>query len=148
EVPSLIPFQVRFVEKNPHQLGNRQRRVRIVELDGGFFRKRGPIGVAVPEAPYEVGERAGHEKIFLHEAQPLPHARGIVRVKYPREGFGRESLSHRADEISVAEDLKFEVIVRMGGPEAKRVDRFAAVTDYGPIKGDADQGRWPANDRA
>ena len=148
EVPGLIPSEVRVVEQNPHQLGDRQRRVRVVELDGDFFGKRVPIGVAAPEAPHEIGQRAGHQKIFLHEAQPLPDAGGVVRIKYPREGFGFERLGHRADEIAVAERLKVEVIGRLRGPKAKRVDGLAAVTDHGPIKGDADQTGGLANDRS
>src|SRR5262249_13111081 len=91
---------------------------------------------------------AGHEKILLHEAQPLPDVRGVVRVKYPREGFGRERLSHRTDEIAVTEYLKVEVIGCLRSPEAKRVDGLAAITDYRPIKGDTDQAGLLANNRA
>src|SRR5262245_6048896 len=68
EVPSLVPFQMCVVEQNPHQLGHRHRRMCIVELDSGLFRKRSPVSVAAPEAPHEIGQRAGHEKIFLHES--------------------------------------------------------------------------------
>ena len=47
-----------------------------------------------PEAAHEVGQRAGDQKILLHEAQALPHGRGIVGIEDPREGFGRERLGH------------------------------------------------------
>ena len=73
KIPSLVPTEVRFVEQNPHQLRNRHRRVRIVELDGDFLGKRAPVGVALPEAPHEIGQRAGDEKILLHKTQSLPH---------------------------------------------------------------------------
>ena len=53
--------------------GTAMRRVRVVELDGDLFRQRAPVGVRFAEAPHEVGQRAGDQKIFLHEAQPLPH---------------------------------------------------------------------------
>ena len=121
--------------------------MRIVELDGDFFRKCSPVRVAAPEAPYEVSQRAGHEKILLQEAQPLPHARRVVRVKHPREGFGRERLSHRADEITMTEHLKVEVVRCIRSPEAKRVDGLAAITDHRPIKRYAEQAGRLANDR-
>jgi len=59
---------MRVVEQNPHQLRYRHRRVGIVQLDGDLFWKHAPIGVAAPETPYEIGQRAGDQKIFLHEA--------------------------------------------------------------------------------
>ena len=68
EAPGLIPSEMRVIQQDAHQLGDRQRRMRIVELDGDFFRKRAPIGVALPEAAHEIGQRAGDEKILLHEA--------------------------------------------------------------------------------
>ena len=115
------------------------RRVGIVELDGDFLGKRAPVGVAAAEAPHEVGQRAGHQEILLHEAQPLPHARGVVGIQYPGERFGRERLGQRADEIAAAESLKVEVIRGRGGPEPKRVDGLAAVADHGAVERDADQ---------
>src|SRR5262249_26343646 len=38
EVPGLIPPEMRLVEQDPHQLGDGNGGMRIVELDGGPFR--------------------------------------------------------------------------------------------------------------
>ena len=123
------------------------RRVRIVELDGDLLGQGAPVGVALPEAPHEIGQRAGDEKIFLHKAQSLPHARGVVGIQDPRQRFGLERLGQRADEIAAAEFLKVEVIVRRRGPEPERIDGLAAVTHHGTIERNADQtgrtGRGP-----
>ena len=104
-----------------------------------FLGERSPIGIALAETPHEIGERAGHQKILLHKSQALPHARGIVRIEHPRQRFGLERLRHRADEITVAELLKIEVIRRRRGPQAERVDGLAAVAHHGTIEGNADQ---------
>ena len=80
--------------------GTAMRRVRVVELDGDLLGQRAPVGVAAPEAPHEVGQRAGDEEILLHEAQALAHARGVVGVEHARERFGRERLGQRADEVA------------------------------------------------
>ena len=53
-----------------------------------------------PEAPHEVGQRAGDEEIFLHEAQPLPHARRVVGIEHAGQRFGGERLGQRADEVA------------------------------------------------
>jgi hypothetical protein len=68
EVPGLVPTQVRVIEQYAQQLGHRQRRVRIIELDGDVLRQRAPVGVPAPEAPHQIGQRTGDEKILLHEA--------------------------------------------------------------------------------
>ena len=49
------------------------RRVRIVELDGDFLGERAPVGVGLPEAAHEIGQRASNEKVLLHEAQSLSY---------------------------------------------------------------------------
>ena len=147
QIPGFVPAQFGFVEQNPHQFGNGHRRMRIVQLDGHFVRQRVPIGVGSAETAHQIGERAGDEKIFLHESQPLPHARGVVGIKHARERIGRKRLGQRADEIAAAEFLEIEVVRRGRGPQPQRIDRFSAVADDRPIEGNADQARRPAGNR-
>ena len=75
-------------------------------------------------------------------------ARRVVGIQDPRQRFGLERLGQRADEIAAAEFLKVEVVVCRRSPEAERIDGLAAVTHHGTIEGNADQTRWPADDRA
>jgi hypothetical protein len=63
----LIPFQVRLVEQDPHQLGDGEGRVCVVELDGDLLGKRAPVGVAPAESPDQIRQRASDEKVLLHE---------------------------------------------------------------------------------
>ena len=95
------------------------RRMRIVELDRDLVGKRAPVGVAAPEAPHDIGQRAGDEEILLHKAQPLPQAGRIVGIQHARQRFGGQLLRKRAHEIAVAEFLKVKVVRRGGGPQPK-----------------------------
>ena len=113
-----------------------------------FSGQRVPIGVAAPESPHKIGQRAGDQEILLHEAQSLPRGRGVVRIEHSREGFGRERFGQGADEIAAAESLKVEVVRRRRGPEPKRIDGLAAVAHHRAIKRDADQTRRLADDCA
>ena len=106
QVPGLVPAEMRVVQQNPHQLRNGHGRVRVVQLDRDFLGKDVPVGVAAPEAPHEIGQRAGDQEILLHKAQPLPHARGIVGIEHAGQRFGRECLGQGAHEIAAAELLK------------------------------------------
>src|SRR5207245_550761 len=56
QVPGLVPSQVRLVEQDPHQLGDGEGRVRVVELDGDLLGKRAPVGVAPTESPDQIGQ--------------------------------------------------------------------------------------------
>ena len=98
-----------------------------------------PIGIAAPETPDQIGQRAGDQEILLHEAQALPMAGRIIGIQHPRQRFGSECLGQRADEIAAAELLKIEVIRRGRGPQPKRVDGLAAVSDDRTIIWNADQ---------
>ncbi len=108
-VPCLVPTKVSIVKKDPHQLRNRHGGMGIVELNGNFIGKRVPI-VADAEAAYQIGERTGDEEIFLHEAQRLASACGIVGIEDAGDGFGRQGLRESAHEIATAEFLKVKVI--------------------------------------
>jgi hypothetical protein len=39
--PRLVPVESVLIDKKPHQLGDRDRRVRVIELHGPFFMKGG-----------------------------------------------------------------------------------------------------------
>ncbi len=147
EVPRLIPSEARLVEQDAHQLGDGQRRVGIVELDGDLLGQRAPVVIGAPEPSDQIGERAGDEKVLLHEPQPLALGGRVIGVEHPSERLGRERLRQRADELAMAERLEIEVVGRGGLPEAQRVDRLAAIAHHWPIERPANQRGRPAHDR-
>src|SRR5207253_55814 len=71
EVPGFVPTKVSLVQKNAHQLGDGEGRVRVVELDGHLVGQGVPVAVAAAEAGDNVGQRTGNQKVLLAEAQPL-----------------------------------------------------------------------------
>ena len=71
EIPGLVPSELRLVEEDPHQLRDRERRVRVVQLHRDFVGQRGPVVAGGAEAANRVGDRAGHQEVLLQEAQPL-----------------------------------------------------------------------------
>ena len=68
-----------------------------------FSGKRAPIVVVAAEAAHEIGQRAGDEEVFLHEAQRLAHAGGIVGIEHAGDRLGSQRLRQCADEIAAAE---------------------------------------------
>ncbi len=148
EAPGLIPFQVCLVQQEPHELGNGNRGVRVVELDSDFLGQRVPIVVVATKPADEVREGTGDQEIFLHETQTLPPGGRVIRIEYAGQARRLERLRDRTDELAVAEFLEIKIVRGTGSPEAQRVDRPASVTHDRPIVGYADEVRRLAHDRS
>ena len=101
QVPGLVPAEPGLVEQDAHQLGDGQRGVRVVELDGDLVGQGRPVVAAPAEAADDVGQRAGDEEVLLHEPQPLAGAawsrrgRGRGSASRPRPCRGRRRRSRR-----------------------------------------------------
>ncbi len=119
----------------------------VVQLDRHVVGQCVPVGVPTPEAADEVGQRAGDEEVLLHEAEPLPHRRRIVRIEDAGQRLGPEALGQRADEVAVAELLEVEIVPGPRRPEPERVDRLPAIADDGTVERHADQRRRSPGDR-
>ena len=90
--------------------------MRVVQLDRDLVGKQPPIAIPAMEAAYQIGQRAGHQKIFLHKTQRLSDCGAVVGIQHPRQGFRRESSGQRADKIAAAEFLEIEIIGRRRRP--------------------------------
>ena len=54
EIPGFVPFKAMLVDQDTHQLGNRDGRVRVVQLDCDFVRQRVEAVVILGEAIQDV----------------------------------------------------------------------------------------------
>src|SRR5512133_1528232 len=111
----------------------------IVELNGDFLRQLVPIFIAPPETPHQVSQRTSDQKKLLYESQALPHARRVIRIKNPSQGFCRQHLGDRTDKVAMAEHFEIDVILRRGRPQSKSIDALSPVTDHWPVERHADQ---------
>ena len=101
EVPGFVPAEVCLVEQDPHQLGDGERRVRVVELNGDMIGQLGPTDVAFAKARQDVLQRAADQEVFLQEPQAPARLGGIVWIQHARQRFGGDVADHGADEIAV-----------------------------------------------
>src|SRR5271166_1100397 len=86
------------------------------------------------KAPYQIGQRTSNQEVFLHEAQRLADARGIIGIKHAGQGLGCQGFRKSAHEVASAEFLKIEIIRRRGGPQSQCIDVLASIADYRPVK--------------
>ena len=82
DAPRRVPLHGVFVQKNAHQLDDRDCRVRVVELDGDLVGEVAPRVGGLAEVPaQDVAQRTGDKEILLHEPQLLARLALVVRIK-------------------------------------------------------------------
>ena len=128
-VPRDVPVEALLVEEDAHELGDDERRVRVVELDEHLVRQRVPAVVRLAEAAEDVPQRARDEEVLLAQAQLLALGRVVVRIQHLREVLGKHLLLDRLDVRALVEVREVEVVNGLRAPEAQRVDRLVVADD-------------------
>jgi len=129
DFPCFVPFQVFFVEQDAHHFGDRNCRVRVVQLDGDLFGEELPFAlVELLETLDDVLQRCRAEEVLLLKAEFLTVHGGVVRVENLRNCFGEFHVLHGSDVVTVVEVAKTEVISGLGAPEAEVVHGIVLVT--------------------
>ena len=108
DVPSGVPFHQMIVHQQPHQFGDRERRVRIVQLHRELLRKAIQCLIALQVQPDHVLKRAGYEKILLFQPQ-FASLRGLViGVKNLGDIFRLDLVVYRTVIITGIEETEVE----------------------------------------
>ena len=147
--PGVVPAQVVLVHEQPHQLGDGQDRVGVIELDGVEL---GEAGEVVPVVGHVVvndllkGGRA--EEVLLAHAQDLALVRGVVGVQDPGDVGGALALDDGVGEALGVEGVVVEVLHGLGPPQAQGPHVLGAVAGDGHVIGDGAHGQVVVGDDA
>ena len=147
--PGLVPLPAALVDEDPHELGDRDDGVGVVELEDDALGQVAQVEVARQHLVEEVAQRARDEEVLLLEAQLLALRRRVLRV----EDLGdvlRERL--RPDGLRVVagvEDLQVERPRRAGAPQPQGVHAAVLEARDHVVVGDAEDApaRHPAGAR-
>ena len=137
-LPGLIPLHEVLVDHDPHQLGDGDRGVGVVELDRDPVAEGVEVAVGEHVAADDVLYRAGGEKILLLEAELLPLRRVVLRVEHLGDVLGQVLLLDGADVVAGVEHLEVELVGGAGAPQPHRRHRVVAVAHDGRVVGDAE----------
>ena len=120
-LPGAVPGHPLEVDEDAHQLRDRDRGVRVVQLDRVLRRELVEVLVRLLVAPNDVGDRTGDEEVLLLETQIAPRLVVVVRVEDLRDDLARVLVLDRAHVVAVVEDLEVELVARARLPEAQCV---------------------------
>ena len=99
-----------FVDEHPHQLGDGQRRMRVIHLNGHLRREVIEGIVRLTIALHDVANGAGHQEVLLQQAQLAARLIGIRRIEDLGNRFGVDLVLHRGDVIAGIEDADVELV--------------------------------------
>mmetsp|Transcript_9957 Transcript_9957/g.31637 ORF Transcript_9957/g.31637 Transcript_9957/m.31637 type:complete len:620 (-) Transcript_9957:59-1918(-) len=118
--PGVRRLQALHVDEQAHQLGDRDRRVRVVELDLHLAGEQVPtVGVPLLEAPQDVLDGGAAEHVLLAQAQLLARLVVVVRVEEVVELVRTLLRRHGAEVLTSVELLKVQLLGRQRVPEAE-----------------------------
>ena len=124
--PGVVPLDPVEIDQNAHQLGDRDRRMRVVELNGVVIAERADVLVLLDVPADQVEQGGGGEEIFLPQPQFLAGRRRVAGVEDLGDRRGPYRLREGADIVGGVEGVELERIGRPGRPQAQRVDVPAA----------------------
>ena len=134
--PRLVPFDLVEVDEDAHQFGDPDRRMSVVELDGGVLAERAHVAPLLDVAANEIEQRRRSEEIFLPEPQFLAGRRRVAWVENLGDRFRPHGFGKRADVIAGVEGFELERVGRPRRPQAQRIDVPAAPADDRRVVGD------------
>ena len=111
DVPRGLPGQAFHVHEDPHELGDGQGRVRVVQLDGDLVGEGGEVGAdGVPapelgrlEAPDDVLEGGSAHEVLLLQAELLAFEEVIVGVQHAGDVLGEVAVQDGLDVVTVVD---------------------------------------------
>ncbi len=134
--PGRFPGQPLFVHQHPHQFGDGDGGVGIVELNGDLGGKVAEIGAMHPlVATHDVLDGAGTEEVLLDQAQLFARVGLVVRIEHLGDGLG---LGFFRLGVDITTSVEHVPVKKLGGarlPQAQDVDGMTAKTDYRNIPG-------------
>ena len=127
--PCIIPIETMIIDEQAHQFRDRNRRVRVIELDRVEIREFGPIAVIGKEATHDILQRATHEEILLHKTELLTIFRRVIRIQHLGDRLTHCLFANGFDITTIIEDVEIELARCFRIPQTQEINRFGTVTD-------------------
>ena len=140
DVPGLIPAQAVLVHEDAHELGDNERRVRVVNVDNVVLGEGAHVAPGAAMVADDVLRGGGDEEVLLLEAQGLALHVVVGGVEHLGDDLGQGALLHALYVLALGEAVHIEAVGAVGLPEAQGVDLAAAEAGDEHIARDGEDG--------
>ncbi len=129
--PGIVPGHPFLVDQDPHQFGNDDHRMRIVDVNGDLFVKIDHGLVELLVSPDDALQSRRHHEVLLFQAQHPPLVTGVVRVQDFGNRLDRPAILHGFD-IVVGRIRPLVGVQRhhFRAPEPQRVHRVVVIAGH------------------
>ncbi len=148
DLPRLVPAEIVQVDQDPHQLGDGEARMGVVELHRDLGRQAAELAVRRKMPLDQILERGRDEEIFLAQAQLAPRRALVIRIEEFADRFRARLLGAGADIVALVEGVELQGIGRARRPQPERIDVLAAPADDRRVIGERLHGLGRMPDRA
>ena len=131
-----LPGKTLLIDQQTDQLGNRQARMRVVDVEYALVRQQIKV---VAKVLFEILDRilqggAGEEVVLL-EAQHLALVVLIFGIEHLGDHLGHLHFLHGLEVFTLSEVRQVQIGAAAGRPGAQRVDAIVVVAHHGHIIG-------------
>ena len=137
DLPGLLPAHGVLVGQEPHQLGDGDRRMGVVELGAELLVEAFQRQLLDLHDPQHVLQRARHEEVLLGQPQFLALDVLVIRVEHLRQVLRHHLLADRALIVAAVELGKVEGFRRFRLPQPQRVRGVVAIAEDRRVVGDS-----------
>ena len=127
DVPCLVPGQGVLIDQEPHELGDGDCRMRIVQLRRELLMKALERHVLRARDAEHVLDRAGDEEVLLLETQLLAAQLFVIRIEHLAQVLRGDFLIHGAVIVAAVEGGEVERLGRLRAPQAQGVRGVGAI---------------------
>mmetsp|Transcript_14674 Transcript_14674/g.37135 ORF Transcript_14674/g.37135 Transcript_14674/m.37135 type:complete len:293 (-) Transcript_14674:379-1257(-) len=120
-LPGLFPREAFLVDEQAHELGNGNRRVRLVQLNRHLVRQVEEGSGALLEPPQDVLERGRDVKVLLPQTQLLPRGVVVARVEHTGQWLRPLLLLDGGIVLAVVEAPQVKLAARLALPKPQVV---------------------------
>ena len=116
--PCRVPIETMHIDGKTHKFRNRNRRVRIVELNYVVGIKLTPVIMLTKVAADDILQRTTDEEVLLHETQLFTIFCVVVRIKHLGDRLSHCFFANRFDVAAVIENIEVKLLRCTGLPQA------------------------------
>ena len=138
DAPGVLPLQAVVIDEQAHQLGDRDDRVRVVELEDDPLGQVAYVEVGGLGVLDEVVQAARDEEVLLLKSQLLALRSGVLGVEHLGDVLGEGLAAHRLRIVAGVENVEVEGPCRPGAPQAQGVDDAVLVAGDHVVVTDAE----------
>ncbi len=126
--PRFVPIHAGIIDKNPHQLGNDQRRMGIVDLNDVLLMEvlQRPVSVQMLGGNGLNGSR--NQEILLFQPERLPLHMIVFGIEDLSDCLGHSLFLHGLEVLAPAKEVHINRLGRAGVPEPEDVHMIRPVT--------------------